>query len=123
MRSERGSAVAAFVLVSPLLVLVCLGALQVVMLTVIRMSATAVALESARVGATWDGGRADAVNHARSALGGLVNERMVRSVTARNAVAQGQPVMEVRITMRVPIIGPWPARDMSVMARALEERR
>jgi hypothetical protein len=123
MKGERGSAVAAFVLVSPLVIMLCLGALQVVLAALIRTSATGVALEAARVGATWDGTAAAAVAHAHDLLDGQMSRDAVRSVTAGVVQRDGLGAMQVRIILRPMLIGPVPVTEVEAVAHVVREQQ
>jgi hypothetical protein len=123
MKDERGSAVAAFVLVSPLVVMLCLGALQIVLMALIRTSVTGVALEAARSGATWDGSALAATSRARELLDGQISPTAIRSVSARSVEREGLDTMEVRITVRPMLIGPVPMREFEAVAHAVREKQ
>jgi hypothetical protein len=122
MKDERGSAVAAFVLVSPLVVMLCLGAMQIVLASLIRTTVTGVALEAARVGATWDGTPAAAVAHADDLLDGHA-KAAVQSITARFVQQEGLAAMQVRIVLKPLLVGPVPVTEVEAVAHAVREQQ
>lgn len=104
---ENGAAVADFVLVSLVLVPLFLGLVQVGLVLYVRNCAAAAASQGARLGARLDQEPLDGARRTRQQLDGVVGDRFVREVTARNGVAGGVAVVEVRVTIEVPPLGLW----------------
>lgn len=108
-------------MVSPLLVLLALAAVQMVMVGMVRMSVTTIALESARVGAAWDAGPADAENHARALLQDQLSDGTVKELKAQQVQVRGTQTMEVRIVINPMSIGPLPSNELAITAHAIED--
>ena len=111
----------AFVMVSPLLVLLALAALQIVLVSMVRMTVTTIALESARVGAAWDAGPSDAELHAGQLLAEEVSDGTVKQIDARQISMNGTITMQVRIVMNPMSVGPLPSNELTITAHAIEE--
>ena len=122
MRSERGSAVVDFVLVSVIVVPLFLGILQIGLFLYVRNTMTAAASDGARLAATADRGPADGIDRTRRMLDGVVAERLVDSVTADETSIEGQPAIELTVHGHLPALGLWgPSIDLTVRGHAIEE--
>ena len=122
MRSERGSAVVDFVLVSVIVVPLFLGVLQVGLFLHVRNTMTAAASDGARLAATADRDPADGVDRTRRMLDGVVADRLVESVTADETSIEGQPAVELTVHGHLPALGLWgPSIDFTVRGHAIEE--
>lgn len=108
-------------MVSPLLVLLALAAVQMVMVSMVRMTVTTIALESARVGAAWDAGPAEAELHAQALLQHQLSDGTVKELKAQQTQVRGTQTMEVRIVINPMSIGPLPANELTITAHAVEE--
>lgn len=120
-RSDVGSAVAEFALITPLLLVVVLGVLQVTLALFIRTSLIAAAEEGAR-GAALAGsdigfGQQRAAQLVRSSVAGVG----VSDITGRMIAIDGEPVVEMVITAELPLIGFFGPVPMQVTGRAVVE--
>lgn len=122
MRQDRGSAVVEFVLVAPLVLLVAFAIMQLTLALHVRSTLTAAAAEGARAGALAHGGTGPAEQRARTVLDGALGGGAATSVTADRTVVAGVPVMRVRITGRLPLIGMLGPTSLSVEGHAIVER-
>lgn len=108
-------------MVTPLLVLLALAALQMVLVGMVRMAVTTIALESARVGAAWDADFRDAQDHAEQLLNGQLRQGTISHLSAREVQIQGVRTMEVRVVISPMTIGPLPTNELTITAHAVEE--
>lgn len=120
-RSDDGSAVAEFALITPLLLFVVLGVLQVTLALFIRTSLIAAAEEGAR-GAALAGsdigfGQQRAAQLARSSVAGVG----VSDITGRLMAIDGAAAVEIVITAELPLIGFFGPVPMQVTGRAIVE--
>lgn len=122
MKSDRGSAVAAFVLVSPLVVMLGLAALQIITVTLIRNNATSIAFEAARHGAAWDSSVQDAEARARQLMSDQLSAAVRPRVAARELRVGNLGAVEVRITLSPRAVGPLPTDDITVSAVVVDEK-
>lgn len=108
-------------MVSPLLVLLALAAVQIILVALVRMSVSTIALESARVGAAWDADVSDAEDHARALLRDQLRAGTVKALQAQHVQVRGMRMMQVHIVINPMAIGPLPANELSISAHAIEE--
>ncbi|MBK9740805.1 MAG: pilus assembly protein [Actinobacteria bacterium] len=120
-RGDRGSAVVEFALVAPLLVLVALAVLQVALAMHVRATLTSAAAEGARAAALAGSDPAAGVRRARALLGRNIAGSVVDDVTARRAVVDGMPVIAVRISATLPLVGLLGPQTVLVEGHALQE--
>ncbi|MCX6431346.1 MAG: pilus assembly protein [Actinobacteria bacterium] len=120
-RGDRGSAVVEFVLVVPLLLVVAVGVLQVALALHVRSTLTSAAAEGARAASLAGADPAAGVRRTRVLLDGSLAGGVVRDVSARRAVVDGLPVVEVRIDATLPLIGLLGPTSMSVEGHAVQE--
>lgn len=122
-RSEdEGSAVVDFVLVSLILMPLFLGLVQVALVLYVRNSVTAAATEGARYAARLDQGPSDGAARTRRQLDGVIGDRFVQDVTARDTIVDGLAVAEVRVRVRVPPLGLWgPAVELDLTGHGVRE--
>jgi len=119
---DRGAAVVDFVLVLVVLVPLFLGILQVALVLHVRNSLTAAASEGARYAATADRSVGAGAARTREQIDGALAARFAREVTARPAVVNGAPGVEVDVTADVPPLGIWgPAVRLHLSGHAVEE--
>lgn len=121
LRSDEGSAVAEFALITPLLLFVVLGILQVTLALFVRTSLIAAAEEGAR-GAALAGsdvafGQQRAAQLARSSIAGVG----VSDITGRLIAIDGAPAVEMVITAELPLIGFFGPLPMQITGRAIVE--
>ncbi len=121
-RSQRGSAVVDFVLVSVILVPLFLGVLQIGFYLYVRNTMVAAASDGARLAATVDRGPEDGIARTESMIGEAVSSRLVTSVTADVVEIEGQPAVAVVVEAHMPVLGIWgPAVDFTVRGHGIEE--
>ena len=121
-RTERGSAVVDFVLVSVIVVPLFLGVLQVGLFLYVRTTMTAAASDGARLAATADRGPEDGVARTESMIDGAVSARLVDSVEAQTIDLDGRPVVEIVVNGHMPALGLWgPSVEFTVRGHGIEE--
>jgi Flp pilus assembly protein TadG len=122
VRSERGSAVVDFVLVSTIVIPLFLGLLQLGFFLYVRNTMTAAASDGARLAATADRGPEDGVARTESMIGAAVSSRLVDGVTADTLEIDRQPVVEIVVDAHMPVLGLWgPAVEFTVRGHGIEE--
>lgn len=122
MHSERGAAVAEFVLVMTLLVPLVLGIAQVGLVLHVRNTATAAASEGARAAAPLEATATDGANRTRDIIRQSLDDRYADDVTARYTVAGGVETAEVVVRAEIPALGLFgPAVGLTVRGHAIRE--
>lgn len=122
LRGDAGSAVAEFVMVSGLLLVLVAGLLQLGLTLHVRNTVVAAAAEGARVAARADARPGDgAATTAR-----LIDEALRPGYAERIDVAprdlEGLPVMQVTVTAPLPVIGlVGPGGGLTLSAHSLRE--
>jgi Flp pilus assembly protein TadG len=119
--NARGSATVEFALVTPLLLVVMLGVLQVALALHVRSTAIAAAAEGARMAAMLGSDPDLGVERTEQVLRENIAGTGVRTVTARRAVHEGLQVLSVEVVMDLPLIGFLGPTEMRVRAHALDE--
>jgi Flp pilus assembly protein TadG len=102
---EQGAATAEFVLITALLMLLFMSALQLGVALHARNLAQDAAVHGARYGALADRGPEDARLRARELMRGTLNSRMRPQVTARGARAGERGTVTVTVRASVPVLG------------------
>jgi len=121
---EGGSAIAEFVMVATLVLILSIGALQLALLLHARNVAMSSASEGARRAARADATPADGVDRATALLEDSLRPGYADSVTATVRVQDGLRVVEVTITAPLPVLGLLgPSGSMVVTGRAIMERQ
>lgn len=122
-RRDGGAAVVEFVLVSGLVAILFLAALQLGYALHVRNTATAHVIEGARVGARADSSPDEGAQRARDLLETTLPGRYGTSVSARRTTAaSGVEVVEVSATLPLPLLGPLgPPGTMTVTGQAFAE--
>lgn len=111
-----------FVLVSLVLVPLVLGLIQVGLTLYVRNTVAAAATEAARHAAALGRRPESGVVRARTQLDGVVGDRFLREITARDNRHAGLPVVEVRIRAVVPTLGLWgPGVEIDVTGHGVRE--
>ena len=122
LKSDRGSAVAEFVLVAALLSLVFAGVLQVCLTIHVRNTVTDAAVAGARVLAMGDGNADDAREVTRNLIVSSLGERFAGPINVGFDSVYGDDVAVVEVTTAVPVIGMWgPTGLMTRHGRAFVE--
>lgn len=122
LRSDRGSAVVEFALVSPLVLVVALGVLQVALALHVRSTLTAAAAEGARAGALAHAGAGVAERRAREVIDDALGAQAADEVSASVTRIDGVPVVRVAVTGRLPLVGMLGPSVMSVEGHAMAEQ-
>lgn len=122
LRGDRGSAVVEFALVTPLLLLVALAVLQVILAVHVRSTLTAAAAEGARAGALAEGGLGLAEARTRDVLADALGGGAAERVEASRGRIDGVPVVRVRVTARLPLVGTLGPTALTVEGHAIQER-
>ena len=121
-RSDEGSAVAEFALVTPLLLLVALAVLQLSLALHVRTTLTSAAAEGARGAALAGSDLATGENRARDLMATSLAGVAVRDVEGDVVLLEGVPVIEMTITADLPLIGVFGPLPLEVTGRAVLER-
>lgn len=121
-RSDEGSAIAEFALVTPLLLLIALAILQLALALHVRTTLTAAAAEGARGAALAGSDLHVGESRARDIVSTSVAGGAIRDVHGRLAIVGGVPVVEMTVTSDLPLIGILGPVPMSVTGRAVVER-
>ena len=111
-----------FALVAPLVLLVALGVLQLALALHVRSTLTAAAAEGARAGALAYSSPSFAEQRTRAILSDALGGGTAASIEADRTVVGGVPVMRVRITARLPLVGFMGPTALSVEGHAMVER-
>ena len=122
---EHGSAVAEFVMVAALLLLVAMGVFQLGLTLYVRNTLISAASEGARYGARADAQPGDGVGRTEALITSSLSASFAQDVrAARSVTASGVRVVEVRVTAPLPMIGPiGPGGVLSVSGRAFSEEQ
>lgn len=121
---DRGSAVAEFVMVAALLLVVALAIFQLGLALYIRNSLISAASEGARYGARADSSPQAGVERTAQLISGGLSPRFAGDVTAVERLAGGVRVVEVVVRAPLPVLGPiGPAGTLVVSGRAFSEKQ
>jgi len=121
-RREHGSAVAEFVLVAILVVVLAMGVFQLALGLYVRNALIAAAAEGARLGARADATLADGVARTRELIASTLQPAYGENVVATHSSVDGVAVVEVSVTAPLPVIGLLgPGGALTVTARAYQE--
>lgn len=121
-RDDRGSAVAEFALVTPLLLLVALAVLQLALALHVRTAVTSAAAEGARGAALAGSDLRIGENRTRDLLATSLAGAAVHSVVGSIRMVEGVPMVEMSVTADLPLIGFFGPTPMTVTGRAVVER-
>jgi Flp pilus assembly protein TadG len=121
-RSERGSAIADFALVSVVLVPLFFGVLQVALIWHVKTTLTSSASEGARYGATYNRSAADGARHTSGVIDDVFGKAFSDRVSAQDTAVDGQPAVEVDVRAQVPVLAFWgPTVTVHVSGHAIKE--
>lgn len=122
---DGGSAVAEFVMVSALALLLGVGAFQLGLVLHVRNTLVACAAEGARAGARADASPADARTRTRGMILASLGAAYADQIeVSRRVTDQGVVVVEVQVTAPTPVIGLLgPTGTMTMTGRAFDERQ
>ncbi len=121
-RAEQGAAVADFVLVSVLVLVLFLAVVQLGLTLFTRNVLIASASEGARYGARAHALPGEGVARAEELISASLSPRYAGDVSARESVVGGVRVVEVRVVAPLPVIGLLgPDGSLDVVGRAFAE--
>ncbi|MGW6276586.1 TadE/TadG family type IV pilus assembly protein [Kribbella sp. NPDC055071] len=121
-RDQRGAAVVDFVLVAMLVVPLFLGIMQVGLFLYVRNTVTAAASEGAQYAAVLNREPGDGEARTRELVSGVVQSRLIDSVSAEETDIDGQPGVQVVVKAHMPPLGLWgPGIEFSVTGHAVKE--
>ena len=121
-RSERGSAVADFALVSVVLVPLFFGVLQLALIWHVKTTLTSAASEGARYGATYSRTTEDGARRTEAVIDETFGDDFAARVDARTIDVEGAPVVEVDVTAEVPVLAFWgPTVEVEATGHAIAE--
>lgn len=104
-RSDDGSAVVEFTLVTVLLTLLTVSVMQLGLALHVRNTVTDAAAEGARYAALADNGLAEGVERTRQLISAAVGPDYADDVTASYGTYRGHPSAEVRVVTTLPLVG------------------
>ena len=118
--AERGSAVAEFVMVSAVLVLLFLACLQIGFALHVRNTVQDAGSTGARYGALRDRTPEDGAQRTREILDDALPPQYSRTVRARISSDGLNRTVEVTVTAPLPVLGPWgPSDGIEVSGHAI----
>ncbi len=121
-RTQRGSAIADFALVSVVLVPLFFGILQLALIWHVKTTLTSAASEGAHYGATYNRDVADAQGRTSAVVGDVFGGRISADISARGMSIDGQAAVEVVVRAAVPVLAFWgPTVDVRVRGHAVKE--
>ena len=120
---ERGSAIAEFVMVSALVLVLGIGVLQLALLLHVRNTLVSCASEGARLGARLGAAPDEGVGRTRDLIGRSLNPSYAQSVTqTTQTTSAGVRVVDVSVTAPLPVFGLLgPSGTLTVQGRAFLE--
>ena len=109
-------------MVGALLTLLFVAVVQLALVLHVRNTLVDCASEGARYGAFADRTPADGVARTRELIGMSLSERYADDVTATTTVVQGVPVVEVRVSAPLPVVGLLgPTSGITVTGHGVDE--
>lgn len=121
-RSQRGSAIADFALVSVVLVPLFFGVLQLALIWHVRTTLTSAASEGAHYGATYSRTADDGGRRTSDVIDDVFGRRLSATVSAHETSIDGQAAVEVAVKADVPVLGFWgPTVTVEVSGHAVKE--
>ncbi len=121
-RSQRGSAIADFALVSVVLVPLFFGILQLAVIWHVRTTLTSAASEGARYGAAFDRTAQDGQRRTTDTIDDTFGTDFSAEVAAHDTRVSGLPGVEVHVAADVPVLGFWgPTITVRVSGHAVKE--
>ena len=121
-RSQRGSAIADFALVSVVLVPLFFGVLQLALVWHVKTTLTSAASEGARYGAAYNRTVVDGEQRTAAVIDDVFGRDFSDQVSASEVSLNGQPAVEVDVTADVPVLAFWgPTITVEVRGHAVKE--
>jgi Flp pilus assembly protein TadG len=121
-RSQRGSAIADFALVSVVLVPLFFGVLQLALIWYVKTTLTSAASQGAHYGATYNRTVADGQQRTSDEIRDVFGNKITAVVSARSTSVEGLPGVEVDVRADVPVLAFWgPTVSVAVSGHAVQE--
>lgn len=121
-RTERGSAIADFALVSVVLVPLFFGVLQLALIWHVKTTLTSAASEGARYGASYDRTAADGGARTGAVIDDVFGADFFDEVRASDTTIGGAPAVEVSVRAEVPVLAFWgPTISVEAAGHAVKE--
>ncbi len=121
---DTGSAVVDFALVGGLVTLMFVGVIQLAVVLHVRNTLVDCASEGARYGGLADRSPAQGAARTRELIALSLSSRYAEDVTAGSTLVDGVPVVEVRVSAPLPVIGLLgPGSGISVAGHGVDEKR
>ena len=120
-RGDTGSAVVEFALVTPLLLVLLLGVLQIALAMHVRATLTAAAAEGARVAALSGSSLSRGEQRTRDVLADSLAGGRVAGVSASRERLAGVEVVAITVTASLPLIGLLGPASLQVTGHAVQE--
>lgn len=121
-RSQRGSAVVDFALVSVVLVPLFFGVLQLALVWHVKTTLTSAASEGARYGAAYNRTAADGQQRTVTVIDDVFGSNFGDDVSAAEVAINGQPAVEVAVRADVPVLVFWgPTITVEARGHAIKE--
>lgn len=121
---EQGSAVAEFVMVAGLVVLLFMAVFQLGLVLHIRNTLISCASEGARMGARADAEPGMGAQRTRELISASLSDRYASNVSVGTGSVGGVQVVEVRVRAPFPVLGLLgPDGQLDVTGRAFQERQ
>ncbi|GAA1364675.1 hypothetical protein GCM10009596_27560 [Arthrobacter rhombi] len=105
LRSEDGSAVAEFVMVSALLTMLFISVLQLALVLHVRNTLMDAAASGARFGTLADRSPAEGAQRTRELISGSLGPGLKAEVVYQTVTIGGQPGLRVTVTAPFPLLG------------------
>ncbi len=122
LREDSGNSVVEFALVTPILLIVVLAVVQVILALHVRSTLTAAAAEGARAAALAGSSLTVGERRTREVLDEAIGGGAATSVSAYRARMDQVPVIRVRVTARLPLLGLLGPEALIVDGHAIVER-
>ena len=117
---QRGSAVAEFVMVSAVLMLLFMACLQIGFALHVRNTVQDASSTGARYGALRDRTPQDGAERTREILSASLPQRYAQDVRASVTSDGAQRVLQITVATPLPVLGPWgPAQGIEVSGHAI----
>lgn len=121
-RSQRGSAIADFALVSVVLVPLFFGVLQLALIWHVKTTLTSAASEGARYGAAYNRSVDDGRHRTSAVIADVFGAGFADRVSAGETSIGGQPAVEIGVRAEVPVLAFWgPTVTVEAQGHAVKE--
>lgn len=121
-RSQRGSAIVDFTLVSVVLVPLFFGILQLALIWHVKTTLTSAASQGARYGASYQRTAAEGQRQTAAVIDDVFGSDFSAAVSAHDTSVEGQPGVEVDVRAEVPVLAFWgPTVAVEVHGHAIKE--